>query len=481
MKRVRIAPLAAGLLASAVAALLSAQEAARTVPDSSRLTEPGERRVNAIQPPELIMDMLGLRPGFVVGEVGAGRGRVTVHIAARVGDSGKVYANDIDPAAVEYLGERCRRCGLTNVKTILSLPDDARFPRNSLDLALMTWVYHHVDSPVPLLRSLLAGLKPWGIVVLVEPKPERAESSARALTRSSVDEDARQAGFSLESVIEDRLTEDNVFVLRPLVPDAPESHDRHEVRALWLEYLEWTGTAPGRSSLRDYGLTLEAKGVPGPEIGRRLNVLRGQSTEQPEGIERIYDSQYGKPLTGVLEQDGFKTAPNAFLVEAVKKIPPGGQALDVGAGMGRNAIHLASLGWEVTGIDLSARGLAVMQADADKAGLRVQTVKTSYEDFDFGREKWDLVAMILSWAPVEEPDFLARLKGSIRPGGHILFEHVIQRTSNPFPPGVHALAPGELRELFRDFEILAYREDDHAGDWGGPPAPHVWLVARKRV
>ena len=164
----------------------------------------------------------------------------------------------------------------------------------------------------------------------------------------------------------------------------------------------------------------------------------------------------------------------------MKRIPPVGQALDVGAGMGRNAVHLAALGWTVTAIDLSAEGLAVLKADSAKAGLNVQTVKTSYADYDFGRERWDLMALILSWAPVEEPAFLDRLKRSIRPGGYVVFEHVLQRADDPFPPGVHALAPGELRALFGDFEIVTYREADLAGDWGGPPTPHVRMVARKR-
>ena len=106
-------------------------------------------------------------------------------------------------------------------------------------------------------------------------------------------------------------------------------------------------------------------------------------------------------------------------------------------------------------------------------------MKLSYEEFDFGKERWDLVAMILSWAPMEEPDFLARLKESIRPGGYTVFEHNLQRLKNPYPPGVHALAPGKLRELFKDFEILIYRELDDYGDWGGPPVPHVRMVARK--
>jgi hypothetical protein len=72
------------------------------------------------------------------------------------------------------------------------------------------------------------------------------------------------------------------------------------------------------------------------------------------------------------------------------------------------------------------------------------------------------------------------LKDSIRPGGYFVFEHVLQRAQNPFAPGVHAPAPGALRELFGDFEILTYREGDDFGDWGGPPCGHVSMVVRKK-
>ncbi len=426
------------------------------------------------------MDVIGIRPDLIIGEVGAGRGRVTVHLAARVGDKGKIYANDIDPAAIEYLKERCRRQGISNVEVLTGLVDDARFPKNSLDLVFMSWVFHHVDKPVPLLQSLMASLKPWGSVVMVEPTPAHTEKSGRMLTRELVGQEARDAGFQLDTIIESRLKEDNIFILRPIVPDAPESRDRQKVRSLWEAYLAWAKIAQGGKSPRDYAVSLDKQGVPAPEIRRRLHILRAQFTEQPEGIEMIWDPLYGKPLTGDLEKDGFKTAPNAFLVEAMKGIRPGGKALDVGAGMGRNALHLAKLGWDVTGIDLSAEGLAVMRSSAAKAGLKVETVKTSYEAYDFGRERWDLLAMILSWAPVENPAFLSRLKDSLRPRGYVVFEHIVQRAENPFPPEVHAPAPGAIRELFRDFEILIYREADDFGDWGGPPTAHVRMVARKR-
>ena len=51
---------------------------------------------NSIQPPEKVMDAIGIKLGMIVGEVGAGRGRYAVHMAKRVGDTVIVYSNDID-------------------------------------------------------------------------------------------------------------------------------------------------------------------------------------------------------------------------------------------------------------------------------------------------------------------------------------------------------------------------------------------------
>jgi len=108
----------------------------------------------------------------------------------------------------------------------------------------------------------------------------------------------------MDSVIEDRFRSDNIFILRPEVPDSPESRDPRKVRAPWLEYLAWTKTAQGRTSPRDHAVSLDAKGAPSPEIRRRPQVIRSQSTGQPEGIEMIYDPLYGKPLTGAPEKVG---------------------------------------------------------------------------------------------------------------------------------------------------------------------------------
>jgi len=78
------------LLLTALMGVLPARGAAQAARNPNQLAEPQEKGFNDLQPPEVVLDVLGIRPGFVVGEVGAGHGRVTVHLAARVGDKGKV-------------------------------------------------------------------------------------------------------------------------------------------------------------------------------------------------------------------------------------------------------------------------------------------------------------------------------------------------------------------------------------------------------
>ncbi len=248
---------------------------------------------------------------------------------------------------------------------------------------------------------------------------------------------------------------------------------------VWSAFAAWARTVPAGSSLQGYREVLERQGLSSDEIQRRVGVIRRFASERVEGVELIYDRIFSQPLTGDPAKDGFTSTPSAFMVEATRALEPGA-ALDVGAGQGRNAVFLATKGWVVTAIDVSGAGLAATRANAERAGVSVATVKTTYDAFDFGTAKWDLIVMILSWAPVDDPAFVARLSASLRPGGTLVFEHVIQRAENPFPPNVHALGPGQLRTCFGGLRIERYEEVTALGDWGGPPSLLVRMVARKQ-
>ena len=188
--------------------------------------ESWERRVNERQPPDMVMDAVGVKPGMVIGEVGAGRGRYTVHLSDRVGEAGKVFANDIDAEALAFIQERCNRGGITNVETRLGDVEDPRFPEKSLDMIFMVWVFHMVESPVPLLKSFDSSLKPGATVVMVEPPPEEIQGELdemiangsehvlpTVLTPERMGDIATQAGFKLIKTMDGLLEMDIIYVL----------------------------------------------------------------------------------------------------------------------------------------------------------------------------------------------------------------------------------------------------------------------------
>jgi ubiquinone/menaquinone biosynthesis C-methylase UbiE len=121
-----------------------------------------------------ILDIGGLKPGMVVGEVGAGDGYLTFHLAARVGPTGKVYANDIvEEKALEVIRARAKEKGLLTIETVLGTDEDPRFPGGSLDMVFFLNAFHEVRKPVELLQNLVASLKPGGKVVIHEWESEK--------------------------------------------------------------------------------------------------------------------------------------------------------------------------------------------------------------------------------------------------------------------------------------------------------------------
>jgi ubiquinone/menaquinone biosynthesis C-methylase UbiE len=177
--------------------------------------EPWEERINARQPPEAVMEAIGLEPGMVVGEIGAGGGRMTVRLADRVGPEGKVYANDIDEEALERLARRCEREGLENVEVIVGEVLDPRLPAGALDMVFMINVYHHAEDPVALVRNAIPALKPGGTLAIVECDPVKTGWDDHGCT--PVEEMPRQlerAGYEMVRV-EGFLEQDNIFIARP--------------------------------------------------------------------------------------------------------------------------------------------------------------------------------------------------------------------------------------------------------------------------
>lgn len=115
-----------------------------------------------------IMGLAGIDPGMTVADIGAGEGYYTIRLSQRVGEKGRVLAQDIMPAVRDRLAERVNRERLDNVSVKLGKPGDPMLPHNSFDRVLMIHMYHEIAAPYEFLWHLHPALRAGGRVVIVD-------------------------------------------------------------------------------------------------------------------------------------------------------------------------------------------------------------------------------------------------------------------------------------------------------------------------
>lgn len=115
-----------------------------------------------------VMELARILPGMSVADIGAGEGYYTVRLAARVGNRGRVLAQDIDAAAIKRLSSRVERERLDNVSVITGAIDDPHLPENSFDRIFMVHMYHEVTEPYAFLWRMRPALREGGQVIVVD-------------------------------------------------------------------------------------------------------------------------------------------------------------------------------------------------------------------------------------------------------------------------------------------------------------------------
>lgn len=168
-----------------------------------------------VHQPEKVMELVGVRPGMVIGEVGAGKGYFTFKLSDRVGRSGKIYANDINENVLRSVRERCERDGITNIETIRGEVAAPLFPESALDMVFIVNAFHDLAQPVALLNNLIPSLKPGARVVILDRDPAKyRDSYGHFLTKDEVLEKIEASDFELDRV-ETFLPQHNIYVIRP--------------------------------------------------------------------------------------------------------------------------------------------------------------------------------------------------------------------------------------------------------------------------
>jgi ubiquinone/menaquinone biosynthesis C-methylase UbiE len=117
---------------------------------------------------QTVMDLAGISPGMTVADIGAGDGYYTVRLAERVGERGRVLAQDIDAGALSRLGSRVERERLDNVSIKPGDVDDPRLPANSFHRIFMVHMYHEIGEPYAFLWRMRPALRAGGQVIVVD-------------------------------------------------------------------------------------------------------------------------------------------------------------------------------------------------------------------------------------------------------------------------------------------------------------------------
>jgi ubiquinone/menaquinone biosynthesis C-methylase UbiE len=190
------------LLASAAAGVSGRQDNSAAADQQRKTSEPYSGDLSIFESAgrderlqiSRVMDILSIRSGKSVADIGAGSGWFTVRAAKRVGAGGAVYAVDINPEAVRYISDRAGKEKLANVKAILSKPDDPLLPKDSVDAVLLLKTYHEVSHPVELLRNLRASLRAGAKVGIID---RNGNGEDHGIGSDVVIREAKEAGYRL--------------------------------------------------------------------------------------------------------------------------------------------------------------------------------------------------------------------------------------------------------------------------------------------
>jgi len=168
--------------------------------------------------PEKAIAQFNLKPGMMIGDVGAGTGYYSIRMAKLVGPTGVVYANDIQPGMLEKLNAKAAEANVQNVVTVLGSESDPKLPAGKLDLVIMVDVYHELSRPQRMLQGIRESLKPGGRLVLLEYRKEDPSVPIRPEHKMSVAEvkaEVLPEGFTYEKVVDKLPWQHIIFFRKP--------------------------------------------------------------------------------------------------------------------------------------------------------------------------------------------------------------------------------------------------------------------------
>jgi ubiquinone/menaquinone biosynthesis C-methylase UbiE len=152
------------------------------------------------QRPQEVVKALALKPGMSVADLGAGTGYFSRYLSSAVGESGTVFAVEVEPNLIVHLRERAEKEASANVIPILASYDNPRLPPRSVDLVLIVDTFHHIDDRRTYLEKLNRVLKRGGRVVIIDWQKRELPVGPpidHKLSEEQIEQEMRAVGYEL--------------------------------------------------------------------------------------------------------------------------------------------------------------------------------------------------------------------------------------------------------------------------------------------
>jgi SAM-dependent methyltransferase len=165
---------------------------------------------------ERVVEAIGLQPGEIVADIGAGTGIFSVPMARAVGPSGTVLAVEVDPGFLPIIAEKARSQGVVNVATVLGEFGNPNLPREDVDVAFFHDVLHHIEERQAYLLALAEYMAPDGRIVVIDydmnvPGAPHANQPEMLIGPDQVREWMDSAGFEVSRVVD--MFDDKFFIV----------------------------------------------------------------------------------------------------------------------------------------------------------------------------------------------------------------------------------------------------------------------------
>ncbi len=235
----------------------------------------------------------------------------------------------------------------------------------------------------------------------------------------------------------------------------------------WQSFSAWFARegVPGAPNdvLKAYAAQLKSAGVADAEA--RVAEVRSYIAAHPkEALALHFDRIY------TWKDAPFTREPSGFVKKIAATRKPG-RALDIAMGQGRNSIWLAKNGWTVSGYDLSEEALRQAAALAREARVSLDIRRSTHEEFDLGREQWDLIVMCYAFTNLSDEAYMQRVYDSLKAGGLLVID------------GFGGAPPTQVNPVLKhlmNYHVLYFEDLPGVADWGGRTMPLNRMALEKR-